>query len=149
MGKENNTNQTYIKRRFIWYQVLCTSVGRSRKPWGTIKVDIVVEQSRFWVYQTPLHSFMNYRSVKIMRFFKYMFRAHTSKTTNQKTHMILEYKTETCIWKSQYHKVMWSEKVRITCSMKGSCATYLTLFAFIKSGGLRRCRLLTPSIVLV
>ena len=30
MGKENNTNQTYIK------------------------VDILVEQSRFWVYQTPL-----------------------------------------------------------------------------------------------
>ena len=122
MGKENNTNQAYIKRRFNWYQVLCTSVGRSKKPWRTIKVDILVEQSRFWVYQTPLLC----RSVMITRFFKYMFRAHTSKTTNQKTHMMLEYKTETCIWKSQYQKVMWSEKVRITCSMKGSCATNLT-----------------------
>ena len=64
-------------------------------------------------------------------------------------HMMLEYETETCIWKSQYHKVMWSEKVRVSCSMKGSCATYLTLFAFIKSCGLRRWEFPVPWKILV
>ena len=146
MGKENNTNQTYIKRRFILYQVLFTSVGMSRKPWRTIKVDILVEQSRFWVYQTPL-------LIGLLRswgFISTCFVLILQKQPIRKLyHMMLEYETETCIWKSQYHKVMWSEKVRITCSMKGSCATYLTLFAFIKSGGLRRCRLVTPLMVLV
>ena len=146
MGKENNTNQTYIKRRFILYQVLFTSVGRSRKPWRTIKVDILVEQFRFWVYQTPLL----YRSVTIMRFYKYMFRAHTSKTTNQKTlsfdvgvrnrnmYLKVPIPKSHVVWEGENY--LFHE--RFLCNK-------FNPFAFIKSGGLRRCRLLTPSIVLV
>ena len=90
------------------------------------KVHILVElwllQSRFWVYQIP----PPYYDREVL---KYMFRAHTYKKQpiRKLYHIMLEYETETCIWKSQYHIVMWSEKVRITCSMKGACATYLTL----------------------
>jgi hypothetical protein len=158
MGKENNTNQAYIKRRFNWYQVLCTSVGRSKKPWRTIKVDILVEQSRLWVYQTPLLC----RSVTITRFFKYMFRAHTSKTTNQKTlsydvgvrnrnmYLKVPIPYSHVVWEGEnylfherflcnifnpicFHKVRWFEKVQASYSIYGSCVTHLNLSVFVSA----------------
>jgi hypothetical protein len=85
----------------------------------------------FFLYSsiTLVFSFMlnkNWRTFQL--FWQNMFPAHIWKTSNQNTYYFVVW-TETCIWKSQYHKVMWFEKVRVTYLWFSrpayTCAQYL------------------------